>query len=86
MAVATLFDASCAVGNKAIWDKIAKLALAGPDPTASPTTQFASIISSCIGKTKLGDHYFQKLTPTSASANPVFDMRYVLSHSCLLSF
>ncbi|KAL7008475.1 hypothetical protein EMMF5_001736 [Cystobasidiomycetes sp. EMM_F5] len=69
MAVATLFDASCAVNSPLVkLTDLPSLAMKGPDPTNLPTT-----VQSCIGKAKLGDHFFQKLSPTAASANPVFD-------------
>ena len=64
---------TAAVGTP-LYTQLAPMALqaAGPSPrVAAPP----SIISKVIGSIKLGDHYFQKLSPDAASANPVFDFR-----------
>jgi len=69
MAVAELFDASCSVGTP-LYSTLPKLALA-----AGIRSPFPKQITALIGSLRFGDHYFQKLSATAASANPVFDLR-----------
>lgn len=64
--------AQTAVGTP-LYSKLPEMSLS----VAPKAATLPAAVTTLIGQTKLGDHYFQKLSPTATSANPVFDLRCV---------
>jgi len=70
MAVATLWDASCAVGTSAFTE------LTSEALPVAPNGAFPESITSVIGQSQLGNHYFQNFASgNTTTADPTFDFR-----------
>lgn len=62
---------SSSVANSPLIASLPQLALSLPYTPG----KLKGVCKRIIGSLKFGDHYFQKLTPDAAGANPVFDLR-----------